>query len=97
MAVTLPRPPAVGALSDAFVQALTAIVGARWIKRRVAELAVYDADALPGYRAVPGVGVFPGTREELIAVVRCCWGSTGSTACCTWTRSTAWPWWNPGW
>ena len=72
MAVTLPRPPAVGALSDAFVQALTAIVGARWIKRRVAELAVYDADALPGYRAVPGVGVFPGTREELIAVVRCC-------------------------
>jgi glycolate oxidase subunit GlcD len=73
MALTLPRrPPEVGALSDAVVRALTAIVGARWIKRRVAELAVYDADALPGYRAVPGVAVFPGTREELIAVVRCC-------------------------
>ena len=49
---------------------LSSIVGARWVKQRPAELAAYDTDALPGYRAQPKLAVFPGTREEVIAVVR---------------------------
>ncbi|WP_291156112.1 FAD-binding oxidoreductase [Gemmatimonas sp. UBA7669] len=49
---------------------LSSIVGERWVKSRPAALAPYDADGLPGYHATPSLAVFPGTREELIAVVR---------------------------
>ena len=38
--------------------------------RRAGELLVYSADGLPGYRRIPTLAVLPGTREELIAVVR---------------------------
>ncbi|MFN5582112.1 FAD-binding protein, partial [Gemmatimonas sp.] len=48
---------------------LSAIVGARWVKVRRPELAPYDADGLPGYRATPSLAVLPGTKDELIAVV----------------------------
>lgn len=37
---------------------------------RPAELLVYTADGLPGYRKQPSLGVFPGTREETVEVVR---------------------------
>ncbi|MGZ8411501.1 MAG: FAD-linked oxidase C-terminal domain-containing protein [Gemmatirosa sp.] len=49
---------------------LTAIVGARHVLRRPSALRVYDSDGLPGYHRQPALGVLPGTREELIAVVR---------------------------
>ncbi len=49
---------------------LASIVSPRWVKVRAAELAVFETDALPGYRAQPRLAVFPGTREELVAVVR---------------------------
>ena len=49
---------------------LASIVGSRWVKSRSAELLAYETDALPGYRAQPRLAVFPGTRDELIAVVR---------------------------
>ncbi|MFY7923843.1 MAG: FAD-binding protein, partial [Gemmatimonas sp.] len=51
-------------------ETLAAIVGPTWVKSRPSELAPFDADALPGYRATPGMAVFPGSRDELIAVVR---------------------------
>jgi glycolate oxidase subunit GlcD len=51
-------------------QSLAKIVGANWVKTRPSELAAYDADGLPGHRATPSLAVFPGTRDELIAVVR---------------------------
>ncbi len=50
--------------------ALAAIVGARWVKHRPAELIAYDSDGLPGYRAMPSVVVLPGSRDEVCAVVR---------------------------
>jgi glycolate oxidase len=34
------------------------------------ELLTYTADALPSYHKRPGLAVFPGTRDEVIAVVR---------------------------
>ena len=49
---------------------LESIVGERHVLRRAGELLVYSADGLPGYRKVPAVAVFPGTREELVSVVR---------------------------
>jgi glycolate oxidase subunit GlcD len=52
------------------LQSLSAIVGPKSVKSRKPELAPYDSDGLPGYRATPSLMVMPGTREELIAVVR---------------------------
>ncbi len=49
---------------------LADIVGARHVLERATELLVYENDALPGYHKRPRLAVFPGTREEVIAVVR---------------------------
>lgn len=49
---------------------LSRIVGPRWVKQRAAELAAYDADGLPGYHATPRLAVFPGSRDEVVAVVK---------------------------
>jgi glycolate oxidase subunit GlcD len=49
---------------------LSQIVGARYVLERPTELLVYENDGLPGYRKRPRLAVFPGTREEAIAVVR---------------------------
>jgi glycolate oxidase subunit GlcD len=38
--------------------------------QRTSALAAYASDGLPGYHQTPSLAVFPGTREELIAVVR---------------------------
>jgi glycolate oxidase subunit GlcD len=57
-------------VSPALLHELEAIVGARWIRRRVGELVAYDADGLPGYHATPSIAVFPGTRDETVRVVK---------------------------
>src|SRR3954464_10647085 len=49
---------------------LAEIVGTRHVLTRPSELLVYNSDGLPGYRRQPRLAVFPGTREEAIAVVR---------------------------
>ncbi|HKS06404.1 MAG TPA: FAD-linked oxidase C-terminal domain-containing protein [Gemmatimonadaceae bacterium] len=50
--------------------ALRAIVGDRHVVEGATSLLTYESDALPGYRKRPAFAVFPGTRDELIAVVR---------------------------
>ncbi len=55
---------------DALISTFENIVGARWVRKRNAELQVFDSDGLPGYRKLPSLAVLPGTRDELIAVVR---------------------------
>ncbi len=57
-------------MRDALLATLGNIVGPRWVKSRAPELVAYDADGLPGYRALPNLAVFPGTRDEVVAVVR---------------------------
>jgi glycolate oxidase subunit GlcD len=52
------------------IDGLSAIVGPRWVKRRPAELAPFRADGLPTHEVTPAVAVLPGTRDEVIAVVR---------------------------
>jgi glycolate oxidase subunit GlcD len=49
---------------------LAGIVGARHVLERPAETFVYTADGLPGYRKQPHLVVLPGTRDEVIAVVK---------------------------
>jgi glycolate oxidase subunit GlcD len=49
---------------------LSAIVGETHVREARAERVTYAMDGLPTHRRVPGLVVLPGTREELIAVVR---------------------------
>jgi glycolate oxidase subunit GlcD len=50
--------------------ALARIVGPRWVRQRPSELFVFREDGLPGLFRDPRLVVLPGTRDELIAVVR---------------------------
>ena len=49
---------------------LVEIAGAGRVLARESELLVYSADGLPGYTKVPSLAVFPGTRDEVVAIVR---------------------------
>lgn len=58
-------------MSDtALAEKLATIVGERFVLTRDSDLLVYNSDGLPGYRRKPRLAVFPGTRDETIAVVR---------------------------
>ena len=54
----------------ALASRLAQIVGERRVLVRAGELRTYESDGLPGYQYRPSIAVFPGTREETIAVVR---------------------------
>ena len=49
---------------------LAAIVGEKRVLFRPSELLTYASDALPSYHKQPALAVFPGTRDEVVAVVR---------------------------
>ncbi len=49
---------------------LARIVGERRVLLRANELVAYNSDGLPSYRRQPSCAVFPGTRDEVVAVVR---------------------------
>jgi glycolate oxidase subunit GlcD len=57
-------------LTDALSSRLAAIVGERRVLSRPGELRSYESDGLPGYQRKPSLAVFPGTRDETVAVVR---------------------------
>jgi glycolate oxidase subunit GlcD len=57
-------------VSVALAAELGRIVGPRWVRVRPAELAAYEADGLPTHASRPALAVLPGTRQELIAVIR---------------------------
>jgi glycolate oxidase subunit GlcD len=56
--------------TPALAQDLAGIVGERHVRTARAERVTYSMDGLPTHRRLPDVVVLPGTREELIAVVR---------------------------
>ena len=62
--------PASTAIDQSLADRLTDIVGARRVLFRPSELLTYTSDGLPSYNKQPGLAVFPGTRDEVIAVVR---------------------------
>ncbi len=49
---------------------LAAIVGPRWIRIRPAELRTFESDGLPTHAARPRLVVLPGSRAEVVQVVR---------------------------
>jgi glycolate oxidase subunit GlcD len=57
-------------IDQTLVNRLATIVGERRVLFRPSELLTYTSDGLPSYFKQPGLAVFPGTRDELIAVVR---------------------------
>jgi glycolate oxidase subunit GlcD len=62
--------PVVSSIDQTLADRLAEIVGARRVLFKPSELLTYTADALPSYHKRPGLAVFPGTRDEVIAVVR---------------------------
>src|SRR5256714_8527606 len=57
-------------MSPDLARDLASIVGPRHVRSARAERITYAMDGLPTHRRVPDLVVLPGTREELIAVVR---------------------------
>jgi glycolate oxidase subunit GlcD len=66
--VTTPAAPT--AIDQSLADRLAEIVGARRVLYRPSELLTYTSDGLPSYHKQPGLAVFPGTRDEVVAVVR---------------------------
>jgi len=52
------------------IRGLEAIVGHRHLRRAMSERVTYASDGLPTHRRLPALVVLPGTRDELIAVIR---------------------------
>ena len=60
----------VDAIDAEFATRLARIVGERRVLFRPGELLAYSSDGLPGYFRQPSIAVFPGARDEVVAVVR---------------------------
>ncbi len=65
-----PSFPRVNPDAPALAATLARIVGARHVLTRASSLLVYRSDGLPGLERQPALAVFPGSREELVAVMR---------------------------
>jgi glycolate oxidase subunit GlcD len=57
-------------IDQSLADRLADIAGARRVLYRPSELLTYASDGLPSYHKQPGLAVFPGTRDEVVAVVR---------------------------
>jgi len=57
-------------IDRSLAERLAGIVGERRVLFRPNELLTYTSDGLPSYHKQPALAVFPGTRDEVIAVVR---------------------------
>ena len=57
-------------IDPAVIERLAGIVGRTRVLAREGELLTYASDGLPTYHRAPSLAVFPGSREEVIAVVR---------------------------
>ena len=57
-------------MGPALADALAGIVGRRHVRTAPGERVTYASDGLPTHRRMPGLVALPGTRDELIAVVR---------------------------
>ncbi len=52
------------------IEGLAEIVGPRHVRTALPERVTYARDGLPTHRRVPGVVVLPGSRDEIVAVLR---------------------------
>jgi glycolate dehydrogenase FAD-linked subunit len=56
--------------TDSLAADLATIVGPRWVRIREAERRTYEADGLPTHASLPRLAVLPGSRDEVVALVR---------------------------
>ncbi|HUX34965.1 MAG TPA: FAD-linked oxidase C-terminal domain-containing protein [Gemmatimonadaceae bacterium] len=68
--MTAAAEPTRGTVDAALAARLARIVGDRRVLFRASELVAYASDGLPSYYVQPACAVFPGTRDEVVAVVR---------------------------
>ena len=59
-------------IAPALIDALRAVVGKDGLVSKAEDLLVYECDAYTLEKNLPGVVVLPGSRDEVIAVVRLC-------------------------
>lgn len=52
------------------IAALTAVVGPQWVLSGRADLETYASDGLPTHHSIPGAVVLPGTRDEVVEVLK---------------------------
>ena len=57
-------------MNASLVATLAKVVGPQWVRQQPSERATFRADGLPTHEAMPGLVVLPGSREEVIEVVR---------------------------
>jgi glycolate dehydrogenase FAD-linked subunit len=57
-------------MKPSLAEALRRVVGPRWVRDRKAELATYRMDGLPTHESEPGIVVLPGSRAEVVEVLR---------------------------
>jgi glycolate oxidase subunit GlcD len=57
-------------LDPGVVEQLAAIVGPKRVLARDGELLTYESDGLPTYHRRPSLAVFPGSRQEVVEVIR---------------------------
>jgi glycolate oxidase subunit GlcD len=55
---------------DLLAAELAAIAGPRWIRQRPPELRTFESDGLPTHHARPRLVVIPGSRDEVVRIVR---------------------------
>ncbi|MHB1862217.1 MAG: FAD-linked oxidase C-terminal domain-containing protein [Gemmatimonadaceae bacterium] len=68
--MTPPTDHVPGTIDADLAARLARIVGERRVLLRTSELVAYSADGLPSYHRQPACAVFPGSRDEVVAVVR---------------------------
>ncbi len=57
-------------MNSSLIDALARIVGPRWVRHRRAELETFSMDGLPTHESPPGAVVLPGSRDEVIEIIR---------------------------
>src|SRR5436309_9809101 len=57
-------------MDSSLASALAGLVGERHVRAAHAERLAYAMDGLPTHHSLPGLAVLPGTRDEVVAVVR---------------------------
>jgi glycolate oxidase subunit GlcD len=57
-------------VNASLLAALGRIVGPRWVRHRRAELQTFSMDGLPTRESPPGAVVLPGSRDEVVEVIR---------------------------
>ena len=57
-------------VASALHDELARITGPRWVRSRPGELKAFESDGLPAHQSLPRLAVLPGSRAELVAILK---------------------------